>query len=179
MNETLKELIHNTHDYSLSMDETMLRDRIRLMNELIKDENMRLKFDDMGKYCTVVDNHGGVTAQEAMDNMDNAVGGWSDLSIDNIPNDFRENNNYEVLFKAIDGSWNEDTEDRISILHRLIEGSRNFRYRIQEKKPIQITASIAQDLYQKHFTRGLDNRVPADYFEKLTNMYGREVIIID
>jgi len=100
---------------------------------------------------------------------------WKDLEIGNIPSNFRENNNYEVLFKAIDGSWNEDTEDRICILHRLIDGSREYRYRLKPLESIRITRDIVNALgehYNNHFGDDFNHRV-------LEERFNRKVEIID
>jgi hypothetical protein len=57
-------------------------------------------FDSIGKACIdAAEEHkrlSGVTAQEAMDNMDNALGGWNTLDIDDLPSKFFTRDDIEI-----------------------------------------------------------------------------------
>ena len=147
-----------------------------------------------------------------------AIGKWTDLDVDNLPERFFTRDDIEIQVKKYSSGCFETTDyqakqDRYLIIDAITDVGGKYRYRIIEKKetikikslvmqsdgvmkatkedgtilmieiinkePIRITATIAQDLYQKYFTRGLDNRIPSDYLEKLIKELGREIIIID
>ena len=82
---------------------------------------------------------------------------WKYLEIGNIPSDFRENNRYELQVQNIANGWTNDVnvtdkEDRIRVLHYIIDGEFKYRYRLKPLKSIRITQKLIDALHDNHIT---------------------------
>jgi len=143
-------------------------------NESIKYDSLKNKSYTEYDIIFKKDNHGGVTAQEAMDNLDNAIGGWIDLDIDNLPEFIKKD---VAIQKFYEDRWVDLCKYlKSSIAYDIVEPtiSTKYRYRTQEKKQpeMYITKSDMEALSMYYFNRKL---ALIDFAPAMN----REVIIID
>lgn len=101
---------------------------------------------------------------------------WKELEIGNIPSDFKENDNYILQVKNLGDKWIDeevtDKEDRTRILHYVIDGDFEYRYKLKPLESIRITQNELEILCDYYGAIEADT----DY---LADKIGRKVKLID
>lgn len=87
----------------------------------------------------------GTTAQEGLDNITNALGGWVNLDKTSPISVVLDMSKYEIQIKLSTGEW-VDTEikDELELMSKLVVGLTEYRYRIIPKEKIKVTSVVMQ-----------------------------------
>lgn len=122
----------------------------------------------------------GITAQEAIDNMNSSLSEWAMLDIGCIPSDFFASNMYRLQRSvtvedhdcigrvSTRQQWVEQDFSKTEIIERMLEHGELWRYKIKPLRPMEITQGAFERLCQFD-----------DHVEESMLYDGREVIIID
>lgn len=123
--------------------------------------------------------YGGVTAQEAIDNINNALGGWIDLDKTTPLEIINDIKNIHVQLN-IDGKWvDSEVTKPLLLCEKILNGYCKYRYRLKPSTPIE-SIRITKELEQFLERAGDFTDIVSDWEGcSCLSINGRKVEIID